>query len=286
LRAAARQLPLEALYRDTSGFVRDTILGKKPEGEGQHRPGLLFEENNMRVKEVEILSVALTDADIKRQLDGVNRNTVAARLQDVSLQVELDSARNQDEVESARAQLLLNAIKRKSAIKSIQIADDLARGQEEVARDQTLAQIKAENAATLRKAEADHLLEVEAINLKREAERAEAALALQTAEQEADLKYKTELAKIEEELTAAIASADVNRLGAVQPGLVEAISGLGNSELAAALAENLPKAGGGLDRLLGGVSSMSALKQMVAGTPMGAALDALGVKRQPTKGQE
>ena len=277
LRAAARQLKLEELYTDVSGFVRDTILGKKPDGDGQHRPGMLFVENNMRVKEVEILTVSLTDELIEEQLAEVNRRTVAVGLDLIGRQVDLDAKRSEDAMEAETAKLRLEAISRNLALSLAEMEAALKKGMEEIAKDENLGLKKQEQVAALNKAAAALKSEIAEMEIKRDQIMAEARLAMQVAAQEAEANHREKIAAINKELLTAEAEADVKRFTSVQPGLVEAIQGLGNNQLALALAENLPKAGGGLDRLLG-VGSLESLKQMVTGTPMAKALENLTVK--------
>ncbi|MFA6228275.1 MAG: hypothetical protein WC668_03775 [Patescibacteria group bacterium] len=285
LRATARQLKLEDLYGDVSGFVRNTILGKKPDGEGMHRPGMLFEENNMRVKEVEILSVSLPDEEIGEQLAEVNRKTVAARLAGVSRQVELESEYRENEVATERAKLRAIAIERDLTLAVKQINAALVRGKEDAAKDQELNLLKQVHKTELENTDAAHKSELLSVEIGDKKKRAENELAAQVAIQQSEVANRKELAVIEKELLSAVSAADVDRLEAVQPGLVEAIQALGNKELAKTLAENLPKAGGGLERLLG-VGSLSALRQMVAGTPMATALDGLASVNKPAVAAE
>jgi hypothetical protein len=68
------------------------------------------------------------------------------------------------------------------------------------------------------------------------------------------------------------------KFNAITPGLVEAIVGLGNKQLATALAENLPKAEGSLGLLLG-INGIDQLRNMVTGTAMDRALDHSKIKK-------
>lgn len=270
-------MKLEDLYRDVSGFVRDTILGKKPEGEGKHRPGLLFEENNMMVKEVEILAIDLPDEEIKEGLEEVNRQTVATNLREISRQVELTAKRNEEATEVELAKMQEMAIVRQSALRIKELMAKFEVQQKSLENDWQIRLKNLTDDANASLQRAKDSLNVASIETEYKAKLAEAELKIAEAKQQLDLEKQQELMAIEKELTTVIAGADVERLKAVQPGLIEAIKSLGNSQLAQALAENLPKAGGGLDRLLG-VGGMATLKQMVAGTPMGKALEDLGKK--------
>ncbi len=63
LRSAIKRLGVEAFYADATAVVRDTVLGASPEGGGK-RAGRLFEENGMRIYDVEVLDVRLGDKEI------------------------------------------------------------------------------------------------------------------------------------------------------------------------------------------------------------------------------
>ena len=88
------------------------------------------------------------------------------------------------------------------------------------------------------------------------------------------VEFREALKKIQVDLIAATSKADVDRLGAVQKGLIEALEGLGNKQLAAKLAENLPQATGSLGLLLG-QGGLDAVLKMAKGTPMEAGINAL-----------
>ncbi|KKK54168.1 hypothetical protein LCGC14_3087450, partial [marine sediment metagenome] len=81
---AARKLTIGELYADGTGFVRDTILGMSLSSEGLEinkaykggRRGLYFEDNDMRVHDVEVLDVHISDGDIQRMIEQVGRENL------------------------------------------------------------------------------------------------------------------------------------------------------------------------------------------------------------------
>jgi len=62
LRHAIRQYGIEDFYTNAIQIVRDTVLGTASE-DGK-RPGALFEENNMRIYDIEVLDINIGDEDI------------------------------------------------------------------------------------------------------------------------------------------------------------------------------------------------------------------------------
>lgn len=59
---ATRGYGIETFYNNAIDIIRDTVLGQ-PDENGQ-RGGRLFEENGMRIYNVEVIEVIIKDADI------------------------------------------------------------------------------------------------------------------------------------------------------------------------------------------------------------------------------
>lgn len=77
LSGSAKQHTIAKLYLDAINFVRDSILGKKTE---DGRKGMFFEECNLRIKDVEILSVNIQDASIADLLLGEQHAVVSQNI--------------------------------------------------------------------------------------------------------------------------------------------------------------------------------------------------------------
>jgi len=86
--------------------------------------------------------------------------------------------------------------------------------------------------------------------------------------------FRKLLAKIAADLAKAEAEADATRISALQEKLVEAIEGLGNKEVLAELARNLPEATGSLGLLLG-KGGVQALSELLKGKPLKDAINPL-----------
>ena len=370
LRAAARQVTLDDLYKDVAEFVRDTVLGKKPEGEGQHRPGMTFKENNMKVLEVEVLAINIPDKEVAAKLLKINTSIVSQQLDDMAASVALQSKRKQAQIAGEEANLSTEKtrLEAEQKLKLAKIADeaaveqneiDKARAQREAAKKLEIAKINEEAArqqAEIDKAKeereaeqklelakiadkaAEQQVEISKIEIKRNLmlalERAAAKLqqdnelarvehesklalimneqARRKAKQDGDndvakleleqanakalaelnrikaenaslVEFRKALAEIDSLITKETANADKTRLEAIQPKLVEALQALGDKQLATALAEHLPEAGGSLG-LLTGLGGIEAVKKLVKGTRLENIMDALS-PRKPGEGE-
>lgn len=272
LRAEARKLTMSELIGNVAEFVRDTILGEKPE-EG-HRSGKLFEENNMLVYEVEVLNWNLPDTEIGMRINQTNRNVVSRQLEDADKRNALESKRVQEEANAEIARLEAQRIERECALGVAEAeANSQIAGREHDLKHALAKRAHIDELALRRqKADVDEELRKRHLVLKAEESDMDDKIAKSgNAIIEAHEKAQTEL---EIAVAKAKAEADVARLGAVQPGLIEAITSSANSALASTVARHLPEAGGALGFLLG-TGGIEALKKLVAGTPMASALDAL-----------
>jgi len=370
LRAAARQVTLDDLYKDVAEFVRDTVLGKKPEGEGQHRPGMTFKENDMRVLEVEVLAINIPDKEVAAKLLKINTSIVSQQLDDMAAGVALQSKRKQALIAEEEAglnteknrleanlRLELAGIADEAAVKQDEI--DKARAQREAAKELEIIRINEEAArqqaeidktrkergakqelelAKIADEAAAQQVEISRTEMKRnlmlaleraaarlqqdnEVQRVEQELKLASiineqackeARQDGDNKvamlilnqantkaqaeldrtkeknillveFRKALAGIDNLITKETADADKTRLEAIQPKLVEALQALGDKQLATALAEHLPEAGGSLG-LLTGLGGIEAVKKLVEGTRLESIMDALS-PRKPGEGE-
>ncbi len=274
LRAAARQLTLSELYATASDFVRDTVLGTKGEGDA-HRPGHLFDENNMYVTEVEILDVSIPDPDVADSLAQANRAIVQHEITGKGRQADLVAAQQQAEIDGEKAQLELSSIKRTEDVATARAVSNDRLRRSEFERDRIQREAEQKMGADLAKAKLD--TEKLLSDLRREILEADSQsqLELDGERNEAAAGFRKRLTEIECELLAAYAKADVDRANAVQPQLVEAISGLGDKQVLTALAENLPPSTGELGMALG-IGGFTGILQMLSRSSLAAALEQVG----------
>jgi major vault protein len=78
LRSATKKIGVEQFYASAEDFVRDAVLGKATDAAGktQARVGTLFQENGMRVYDVEVLSVELDNKEIAQDLSNSQKEVI------------------------------------------------------------------------------------------------------------------------------------------------------------------------------------------------------------------
>ncbi len=79
LRNVAKQFNIRDFYADTIDIVRDTLLGASLDDEG--RPGLAFEENYMRVYDVEVLGVDIRSSEVAQLLTAAQNKALSGAIE-------------------------------------------------------------------------------------------------------------------------------------------------------------------------------------------------------------
>lgn len=294
LRASARKMKLADLYSNMADFVRDIVLGEKPEG--GHRPGLLFKENNMKVTEVDVSLIRIPDGSIADSFDNTKRQIVVSELNRAAEEIGLINARRANEIANEKTKLQEDELVRRQSLstKQITIAHDAALLMAENRKSETLKEIEVE-VARLEKQFEQRELEIEGetkiskIKTALEAVKAtadrlrkkedfEAEFAITQKREEFTRESETEANKrvielreklnlLELALIAAGSEADAKRLEAIQPGFIEALEGIGNKQVLTELASSLPAATGELGFLLGS-GGFTGVLNMLSGTPL------------------
>ena len=210
IKAVIKKYPISQLNASITEIIRDAILGRKPEGDGR-RTGMRFEENEMRVYDVEVLDFIIGDDEIEELLNANQKQMIQRELH----------ARQE---ESAFATLrTIEALKRQ------RIAEQrLTRETEHKTR---LAALEEESAALKAKQDQElqlklELLEATRTRLSTEKQIAAEELSIKTAALEAGLVHRrglAELAKAAEELRVSSAR---EIAAAFSPQIVEAINTL------------------------------------------------------------
>jgi major vault protein len=244
LRHAIKQQGIESFYANATRVIRDTVLGVAEE-EGK-RPGRLFEENGMRIYDVEVLDVSIGDQTIAKLLVQAQHTTVQQTLELASQKRSLEVSQEKEtikqkiaEAEAATRQLLLN-------LQTEEVQKQLAL---------SLAKIEAEVQAKQRQLEA-RLAEQEPLDKINTAElarqKAEHDLELELAQKQLDQR----LAELKGEVEAV-----VNKASAVSPQLVAALQAFSDKALAEKMAESMAPLA-----ILGGRSIADVFSQLLKGT--------------------
>lgn len=246
IRHAVKRHGIEHFYANSVAILRDIILGVI--GEDGKRPGRRFDENGMRVYDVEVLEVAIGDDAIAGLLVKAQHAAVQQTLQLAAEQRRLEATRQAESIGQQIAELQSDTRQRGSALKTREIEQQLRHQLAEQAakielheRQQTALLTEQERIATIHEAE-----------LRRR--RAAQELELGLAQQKLDQRLK--------ELQGEV-SAVVDKARAVSPDLIAAMQAFGDRALAEKMAESMAPLA-----ILGGESVSEVLARLLRGTPL------------------
>lgn len=202
LRSAAKKKDIRTFYTDTIDVVRDTLLGDNVGGE---RKGLLFNENGMRVYDVEVLKVTIRDRDVADLLINAQSEALSGAIE---LSIAEDTAERTARLEELRRQELVE--KQETAETEHEIA---LKGENQAFE---LDQRRQESALSIAQAETvlvDEQLKITQMRSERVIE---------------DLRAHNDAAmeRLDKE-----AKVTIERMGAVQPGLIDALAAFGNRQM-------------------------------------------------------
>ncbi len=250
IRHAVKQYGVEEFYARSVSILRDVILGAAVEG--GKRPGRAFEENGMRVYDVEVLDVTLGDEEISKMLVEAQHSVVRQALQIAGERRKLELTR---EFEASRKEI--------AELQSTTRVAELGLKQREVERAQELSVAEVGAAATVRReqqaAQREEQSALEAIH--------QAELARRRATSDVDLA----IARAQMEQRVAMLQAEVRavveKAGAVSPDLIAALQAFSDRALAERVAESMAPLA-----IMGGESVADVLSRLLKGTALAKAL--------------
>jgi len=263
LKAAIRKIKVEDFWPIGEDFIRDTILGKKPE-DGSERTGMVFTENGMVVYDVEVLMVKIGDDSIQSLLVQAQHEAVATSISLASAQRRLEATKRREGLDQQEMK-----IKAETAdIKAKFDTDDIAR-----VITMALARIDADIQQASKNLEAQK----EQDALKDAATQAE--IGRQRAA--ADNNNAIEEARQALRLNAMVkeTEATVAKLNAAQAGFSEALLALGNQDTMVKVAEAMS-----VQKFMGGKDLVDVVTKVFAGTPMEGLVKAMQEKAVPNNG--
>ena len=258
LKGSIRRMDIEEFYGDGVAVVRDIILGKhepiggETEEEGEEpktaRPGLFFEENGMRVVDVEVLMIQITDARVRDMLEDAQFEAVSGNILLAQAEKALKITCRQEDIK-----------RQKAKAEAQTVVNDLKLEAERISEDQKVQ--KAHQDAKLARLEKDaKLADADEAVLDLKAER---KLSRDKAVWNDKLKVaKDEQAMRIEELEKE-AKLTVERFGAMQNGFSEALLALSSQDTMAKIAEALS-----VQQLIGGRSVADVLCKVFHGTSL------------------
>lgn len=280
VRNICRTRSLIDLWPKLPTLIRDTILGKK-DGDNA-RPGRAFHEYGFVVTEVEVLSSQIRDQNIGDLMRQMQNESVALQIGDRQAAEKYESANKRSDLDVKHHELKLGAEKRSAEFQALvaQLEQNLRLGtlrrQEELEHEKVTLTAKRTMEATKSQNEQEQMsLEAMVERLKRETEARVEASRLKHLE---DVEYQTALSQIEMALTKSSSDATVAEREAVQAGLVEAMTGLGDKIMLAEAAKNM-----NLVSLFQGKDVGTILTEILGGTKVTKTLSDLRDKHQKKK---
>lgn len=254
IRNAAKRIGIEEFYGNAIDIVRDTVLGKASEVGG--RPGLAFDENNMHVYDVEVLSVTIVSANVASLLNATQLNALKSTIQITEDERNLAIVKRAEVVKRAIATTVAETVAHVNAAGRAEVQSNL---------DLAMARIAASaatDAASL-KAQNDKQATITALSTA-EIERSKATddERLRVKEQEIALELKRIVGETEE---------IVKRAEAVDDNLVVALTAFADQNMIKEISTALAPTA-----LMSGVSATDILAQLFHGTPFKGVMEALG----------
>lgn len=249
IRHAVKAYGVEEFYARSVSILRDVILGATADG---RRTGRLFEENGMRVYDVEVLDVSLGDEEIAAMLVGAQHAAVRQALAVADQRRKLELTRETESVKREVSELQSGTRVAEFALKLAELENDVKVRSADLGAQTTLKGLhQGVQAVELATAEAAHAAEL----ARREASaRFEAANARELLEQR--------VALLDAEVKAL-----VEKAGAVSPDLVAALQAFSDRALTERVAESMAPLA-----ILGGESVADVMGRLLAGTPLAKAL--------------
>ncbi len=238
---------VEEFYQNNTSMLRDLILGTSEDGK---RPGRPFDENNMHIYDVEVLSVKMDD-DIENMLIGEQRDVIQQTLsinksrRDLAFTSENEGLRRQVEQERAKTSEQVELLAR---------ANVEARHATEMVRVSTIATIdetQKENEVNIQ----EFLDTVASSERTRRQSEAEVDISLKRQRVDLDIKHMT-------------AEADQTRrkAEAITPDLIAALQGISDTDTIEKVAQAIGPLqmlkvlnGAGISEIIGGIFKGSPL---------------------------
>jgi len=252
LKGAVHKISIAKFYANYTDIVRDIALGALNE-EGGH-DGFFFEENGMRIKDVDVLDVSILNSQVKTLLDDQQSRVIRSNIEIANAEGERTATEKLETLRREIATLRLDSTKQNIAN---QQAELLARHELELSRVNSATEQELKNQEHHKVTEATHDFQ-HAANLRREAISAEAEITR--------LSAKLKLQKDELE---ARTKATVDTYGAIAPGFAQTLISLDQNETAIKVAQALSA-----QALLGGGSLVETVTRMFGGTPLEGAVKA------------
>ncbi len=237
LKGASQKRPVEDFYTLGVDIVRETLLGEN---------GMLFEENGMRISDVEVLGIDVDDANIAKLLNEAQHEVVKSNIALHQAQKELEVKKRQEQIARETSEAEHETALRKAELQASLIAKNLI---------VTLERIKGEIDAADRQKSAEQAKEaVRNVTAESELQRLNAKFEQDFAAEKARQDLKVAVLRAETEAT-------VSRFSAAQQGFSEALLQLQSQETLAKVAEALS-----VQKLIGGQNIVEVIQKIFSGS--------------------
>lgn len=238
IKIAIKDYDIQNFYANSTAIIRAEVLDEEA---GVHT----FKSNGAVITDVEVVSVSV-ERSVAELLEQHQEEILSKSLELADADAKMQVVTALAEVEKKEADLA-------AANKLYKLGLEQKFKEEQLAKEEAIKIKLRAAAAAENKAKADMQEVLAMIN--------ESELARKKAIQDAEIAHEKELAAIEEAKQKAYAATVVEMLGAIQPGLIEAIQGQTNAELANGIASNVaPYA------IAGGKDISEIVSQMLRGT--------------------
>ncbi len=221
IKAAARRYDIHTLRADVTDVVRRAVLGDKPDG--GRRPGLAFVENAMRVYDIEVLDLAITDEQVDDMLHEAQFEAVSQSVRVSQRESLLSMQQRHEEIERTLA-----AERQRTELLRLALVEEKSQTEHaaaEAGEQRRRALIELERAREMRDADLSHEIR-------------QKKLQAELAAHEAQLKRRQDLQSLELERLRAEVEGAVKQAEAYSPHLVSALHRLGDETMISALTEN------------------------------------------------
>ena len=222
VRNSVKQKGIEDFYANSINIIRDTVLGT-PADEGK-RPGRLFQENGMRIYDVEILDVQIGDDTIASMLVQAQHSAVRQAIEIAEEEKRLEIVNKTEEIKRKIAAFQAETLQKEL---EFQIAEAKKKFEMSVSQINSEAEIenKRLDSKLSQQAKISQISEAE---LAREKSRQDQVLAME----QKKLEQKIEEIKVQ-------VQAVVDKSKAISPELIAAIQNFADKDLAGKMAQSM-----------------------------------------------
>ena len=216
IKIAIKDYDIQNFYADSTAIIRAEVLDEET---GVHT----FKNNGAVITDVEVVSVSV-ERSVAELLEQHQEEILSKSLELADADAKMQVVTALAEVEKKEADLA-------AANKLYKLELDQKFKEEQLSKEEAIKAKLRAAAEAENKAKADMQEVLAAIN--------DATIAREKAQRDAEIEYQKSLAEIEEDKQKAYAATVVEMLGAIQPGLIEAINGQTNAELANGIASSV-----------------------------------------------